>query len=92
MEVKSEVFIREGRVEGRLNTQQLRKVLSDLLDGELRRDILLAWGGDGPKLDRWLTATPPDPRLRLLTLGLTSSGRPRHPSRAKGPLQFRALS
>jgi hypothetical protein len=92
MEVKSKIFIKEGRIEGRLNGQQIGNVLQKLHPEEVGRDLLLAWGGDGPLLSRWLANSDVHPRIRLFSLGLTENKRPRHPSRRKGQLKLERLN
>lgn len=91
METDSSTWIREGRADGRLNETQLRKVLECLHPQETERAILIAWGDGGPALKQWLSICNCDPRVRLLTLGMTEKGRPRHPQRLKGELSFEPL-
>lgn len=81
METDSTTFKKEGRVEGRFNREQLRNVIERLHPEEATRDVLLAWGGDGPELSDWLGTAARDPRVRILTFARTKNGRPRHPSR-----------
>jgi hypothetical protein len=83
METNASVFIDEGGAEGRLNAEQVRIVLERLHPEETQRDIVLAWGSDGPKLDRWRATVTPDPRVRFLTFTKTKKGHPRHFSRLK---------
>lgn len=83
METDAAVFIAAGRAQGPHNSQQLRIVLERLHPEETWRDVLLAWGSDGPKLKDWLCTTTINPRVRLLTFTKTLKGHPRHPSRLK---------
>lgn len=91
METDSGTWISDGRPDGPLNDQQLRRVLKCLHPEEKERDVLLAWGDSGPSLKRWLSDMRRDPRVRLLTLGITGKGRPRHPQRLPGELRIRPL-
>ena len=91
METDSSTWISDGRPDGPLNTEQLRRVFERLHRDETKRDILLAWGDRGPRLTRWLSDTQRDPRVRLLTLGMTENGHPWHPQRLKGELCLKPL-
>jgi len=57
----------------------LGRVLHDLETHEERRDLLLGWGDNGPPAAGWAIGRRRDPRVRLLTLGITKRGRPEHP-------------
>lgn len=91
METKSGTWISDGRPDGPLNDKQLKRVFERLHPEEKERDVLLAWGDGGPRLKRWLSDTRRDARVRLLTLGITGKGRPRHPQRFRGELRMRPL-
>lgn len=83
METDQSTFINEGRVAGRLNDEQIRIVLERVHPEEETRDVLLAWGGEGPKLAHWINTAVRHRNVHFLTFGTTQDHRPRHPSRLK---------
>ncbi len=91
METDSSTWISDGRPDGPLNVEQLRRVLERLHPEEKERDVLLAWGDGGPRLKLWLSDMQRDPRVRLLTLGITGKGRPWHPQRFPGEIRIQRL-
>lgn len=56
-----------------------RRVLNEMMPGEERRDLLLAWGNHGPTIAAWAQGRVIDDRVRLIHFGLTKTGRPEHP-------------
>jgi len=83
METNAKTFITEGRASGQHNARQIEIVLEHLHPAEGARDVLLAWGGDGPKIKTWLANIQRDGGVRFLSFGQTVSGRPLHPSRLR---------
>jgi len=59
--------------------QMIDRALNDLRASEVRRDVLCAWGNNGPALAGWATGRRRDDRVKLFHLGLVKKGAPEHP-------------
>jgi hypothetical protein len=92
METNSRLFVSGGRQAGSRNSEQLQRVLGRLHPREPARDVLIAWGWQGPTVATWLQRTAIDARVQLHSVGPLIKGKPPHPQRYEGDLELLPLS